>query len=195
VRHSDCYGRDGATILSLKVHDTALWTASAAARDWGWSRLGAARVSEILRLLTSPSLGEPLAGVYELLASIGAGRPGRGTPPRWLREVSERLVEEPAVRLAQLSREAGVHPVYLSRAFRTWFGCSPKSYRLNRRTSAAIGVALTCRTRAADIAHDAAFADQSHMARSIKEMTGHSLTQLRAMLGHARPAAEPARRS
>jgi hypothetical protein len=33
------------------------------------------------------------------------------------------------------------------------------------------------------------------MARSIKEMTGHSLTQLRAMLGHARPAAEPARRS
>jgi AraC family transcriptional regulator len=105
----------------------------------------------------------------------------RGAPPGWLRQLAEKLMEEPRTSIQSLASEAGVHPVYLARAFRRWYGVPPSEYRLRVRTSRGLASALFCQRGAAEAAHSAGFADQSHMCRSIRSSTGVTLSRLRAL--------------
>lgn len=62
-----------------------------------------------------------------LTAGVAAPESSAQRAPRWLRRCRERLVDESeqALRLGDLAREAGVHPVSLARAFRRHYGLSP----------------------------------------------------------------------
>jgi AraC family transcriptional regulator len=119
--------------------------------------------------------------LFELLSLPGGAACGQGIPPRWLREVEERLQARPDSSLSMVAEHAKVHPVYLSRAFRRWYGTSPSVFRLRQRTSAAIDAALWSGKAASTVAHEVGFADQSHMVRSIRSATGHSLSELRVL--------------
>jgi AraC family transcriptional regulator len=179
VRHRDVYGRNGAVILSVAIDDPAHWASTLPPPEWNWRPMVRRDYGEVLSSLTAPDGLRD--ATFELLA-LGS-RPDRkiGIPPRWLRTVEEQLRDRPDQSLSDVAADAGVHPVYLARAFRCWYGTSPSAFRLLQRTSAAIGAALWSGKAASDVAHEVGFADQSHMARSIRSATGHSLSELRAM--------------
>lgn len=94
--------------------------------------------------------------------------------PRWLWQVRDLLSDcfTSRVRMADLAQAAGVHPVYLARAFRACFGCSPGSYLRSRRLGWAVEQIATTRRPLCDIAHSAGFSDQSHLTRFFTETFG-----------------------
>jgi AraC family transcriptional regulator len=196
VRHRDLYGRNGAVILSVAIDDPDHWAAAVPPPEWTWRPLTRRDYGEVLASLAAPDGLRD--ATFELLA-LGARPPLRkGKPPRWLRIVEEQLRDRPDLSLSVVAAEAGVHPVHLARAFRSWYGVTPSAFRLAQRTSAAIGAALWSGKVASTVAYDVGFSDQSHMARSIRSATGHSLSELRLMaqrsLRHGEPRRVPAAR-
>ena len=179
VRHRDVYARNGAVILTVAIDDPDHWAAVLPPPEWTWRPLTRRVYGEVLASLAAPDRLRD--ATFELLA-LGTRVPRRkGNPPRWLRIVEEQLRDRPDLSLSVVAADAGIHPVYLARAFRCWYGVTPSAFRLVQRTSAAIGAALWSARAASTIAHDVGFADQSHMARSIRSATGHSLSELRLM--------------
>jgi AraC-like DNA-binding protein len=63
-------------------------------------------------------------------------------------------------------------PSTVSRGFQRAFGLSPQRYRLEARTQAALRRLATTPDALATIATDAGFADQAHMTRSVRALTG-----------------------
>jgi AraC family transcriptional regulator len=180
VRHSNVYGTEGATILSIVVSNATLWETVAPRHGWAWSSPDPRRLSALLRL-SRLSGGAAEVLLLELLSLVANNERRRGIPPLWLRRARERLDDEPDVGLVDLALHADVHPVHLSRSFASWYGATPSIYRARRKTSLAISMALNGRLEGCGVAHDAGFADQSHMLRSVKKFTGHKLSELRAL--------------
>jgi AraC family transcriptional regulator len=95
--------------------------------------------------------------------------------PAWVgqaRDLVESRLHEP-LRLTELAAELGVHPAHLSRTFRRAFGVSLSRYVLRRR------VELACAALVSDpaaplarVAQETGFADQSHLCRSFRRITG-----------------------
>jgi AraC family transcriptional regulator len=199
VRHRDVYGPHGAVILSVAIDDPKHWAAALPPPEWAWRPLVRRDYGQVLASLAVPHRAHD--ATFELLAMGSRVARREGDPPRWLRVVEEQLRDRPDSTLSTVAADSGVHPVYLARAFRSWYGVTPSAFRLAERTSAAIGAALWRDQAASTIAHDVGFADQSHMARSIRAATGYSLSELRLMAlrslrpGKAisEPAASPAR--
>jgi AraC family transcriptional regulator len=183
VRHRNVYGRNGCVILSVAIDEPDHWAAALPPPEWTWRPLVRRDYGEVLASLTTPERLKD--ATFELLALGSRVQRAKGSAPRWLHGVEEQLRERPDVSLGALAGELGVHPVYLARAFRRWHGMTPSGFRLAHRTSTAIGAALWGGRAAATIAHDVGFADQSHMARSIRAATGHSLSELRRMALHS----------
>jgi AraC family transcriptional regulator len=182
VRHSDAYGHQGALILSVAVDSPDLWTHAVPDQQWGWAKTDTREQAEIVSLFRRAG---PAEAVFELLGLAARRKRQAGLPPAWLARVAERLADDPDVALDALAAEADVHPVYLCRAFRRWFAVSPSAFRLRRRSSIAAEALLAGRGAASQIAQEAGFADQSHMTRSMRKVTGHSPGRLIGLVGRA----------
>lgn len=145
------------------------------------------QVSAELRVhdTAQPVILEGLA--LELLgiaARLLAGKLGHRPPPPWLVRVRELLQDSfrDSLRVADMAAVAGVHPVYLARAFRRYYGVTPGSYlRRLRLAWAAEELSRTSRPLI-DIAASAGFADQSHFTRAFKQQFGTSPGRLRRTL-------------
>lgn len=104
--------------------------------------------------------------------------------PAWLGRALDLLHEcfRDALTLGAIANQVGVHPIHLSRVFRSRHGCTMAEY-INR-----LRVQSVCRALEsgwADLAHLAAqsgFADQSHMSRVFKWCTGQTPGQFRAFI-------------
>lgn len=126
---------------------------------------------------------------WELADALGATdpHPDTGKPPAWLRAVRDRLHDEggAAPRVRALAQAAGVHPVYLARAFRRAYGLSITEYqRALRVRSAAARLAGTAEPLS-HVACGAGFADQAHLTRVLKRETGVTPRTLRRLAGVA----------
>ncbi len=95
-------------------------------------------------------------------------------PPVWLPRVLDKLHAEHCGRLTlkDLSREARVHPVHLSRTFRRFQHEGIGEYVQRLRIRTACVQLLAPEISLAEISFSTGFADQSHFTRAFRKITG-----------------------
>jgi hypothetical protein len=124
ARHQVEFGPQGALILAVDVeHIVTHGTAS----SWIHRDLSVAQ-----RVLLRWVLAEGVASdmdVGDCIQDLVAGIETEalpGSPPRWLTQARERLIEDPAnARIDALARTAGVHRAHFARSFQHWFKTLP----------------------------------------------------------------------
>jgi AraC family transcriptional regulator len=120
------------------------------------------------------------------LAALAARLPleERTHPPRWLARVLDKLHAEPAARitLENLSAEAGVHPVHLSRVFRRFQREGIGEYTRRLRVRASCPILLNSKIPLSELSLQLGFADQSHFTRAFRQVTGQTPHTFRAQI-------------
>ncbi len=104
--------------------------------------------------------------------------------PKWLMDVHQFLLERFSERLtlSDLAVQAGVHPVYLSRVFRAYYGCSIGEYLTRCRLRLAMDLMTSTELSLAQIAIDTGFYDQGHFSNKFKKHLGISPREYRSRL-------------
>jgi AraC family transcriptional regulator len=123
--------------------------------------------------------------VLEMLGAISKVEPVEKAVPRWFVRVKERLHQDfrEALRMRDLARDAGVHPVHLARMFRALENKTPGDYLQRLRVRAACDLLRNWEWPLAAIAADCGFADQSHFTRVFRRLAGTTPAQFRRALG------------
>jgi AraC family transcriptional regulator len=83
------------------------------------------------------------------------------------------------LRMRDLARDAGVHPVHLARVFRKMEKRTPGEYQQRLQVRAACELLRDPEWPLAVIAAECGFADQSHFTRVFRRMTGTTPAQFR----------------
>jgi AraC family transcriptional regulator len=73
-----------------------------------------------------------------------------------------------------LAREANLHPVYVARAFRRWFGCGLADYARRQRLGYAYRRLIDSTAPLSRVAIESGFADQSHLHRELRRRLGRT---------------------
>lgn len=104
----------------------------------------------------------------ELMAATARHyRPMQERAPAWLRRARECLREADLPgSLSDVAKACNVHPVYLARAFRAHYGCSPGEYRRRCRLNRAAAMLATDTQDLAEVAQACGFFDQAHFTRA-----------------------------
>lgn len=106
----------------------------------------------------------------DLLFSLAISKTPR--PADWPDELAAALLKNPSLKLSQWGEENGIAPWTVSRGFALMFGVSPEVFRARARAHQALKFIHDTPAPLASIAADLGFADQSHMTRSVKQLTG-----------------------
>lgn len=160
--------------LGLRLPEATTFDRGAGAMLWPGLRLYSAFKAQ----------ADPLAleaGILEMLGALaGCERPEKSAP-RWFCRVKERLHEEfgGALRMSDLARDAGIHPVHLARVFRKMEKQTPGEYQQRLQVRAACQLLRDPEWPLAAIAVECGFADQSHFTRVFRRMTGTTPAQFR----------------
>jgi AraC family transcriptional regulator len=95
-------------------------------------------------------------------------------PPRWLRQVHEllRCRFKESLRLTEISREIGIHPVHVAREFHRYYGTTVGQFRRKCRIDFACERLAHCKLPIVEIALESGFAQQPHFANVFKRITG-----------------------
>jgi len=91
----------------------------------------------------------------------------------WPDRLAEMLRRDPCLRLDEWAEAHGFAPETLSRGFTRVFGISPSAYRLEARAARAFAGIVGGVRPLAEIALASGFADQAHMTRAVRQLTGH----------------------
>jgi AraC family transcriptional regulator len=112
--------------------------------------------------------------VLEMLALAGGSSGPVLGGPRWLRRAVEYLDSEfrRSLRIREVADEVGANPTHLSRVFRRHMGVPIGEYVHRLRVRYASEELGRPGARLADVAAATGFADQSHMTRVFKRVTG-----------------------
>ncbi|MDX1420457.1 MAG: AraC family transcriptional regulator [Rubricoccaceae bacterium] len=186
--HENRFGPEGARLLAFDFAPGFFDGFDGAPSRWRW-RHGDRDARRALPLCHAAraegGAGRALADALALLISPAEeASPRTESPPRWLRDVHDRLHDEtadpPAVSV--LAAGAGVHRVTLARAFRRHYGCSVTGYLQRLRVRRAAAALATTDTPLAAVALDAGFADQPHLTRTFRNAMGVTPGAFRAAL-------------
>ena len=136
------------------------------------------------------------AHILDLLGAIAAFEsPGfesrKGPAPRWFLRVKERLHEDfrEPLRMRDLARDAGVHPVHLARVFRKLENRTPGDYQQRLQVRAACELLRDAEWPLALIAAECGFADQSHFTRVFRRLAGTTPARFRRTVASEATAA------
>jgi AraC-like DNA-binding protein len=91
--------------------------------------------------------------------------------------VSCELAQAPRTRVADAAKRQTVSPRQLERDMHRWFNLQPKQFALAAQLQRVMQLVLTGQPLS-DIALEAGFADQAHMSRTVKGLTGMTPGQL-----------------
>lgn len=185
LEHSDRFGPRGTHTLKLKMGPDFVARLEEFARPlerWSWVPLGAA-TPVLLRMrawLRGRRRGGPADRLedlaIELLAALQEDdrlREHSAAPP-WLTAVRCEVVGRfrDGVRTRELASQAGVHPVYLARAFRRSYGESITECVRRLRVQEAARLLHDATGSVSGAAYRSGFADQSHLNRAFRRETG-----------------------
>lgn len=193
VSHCDWVGPEGAQLVQVKFEaDCQLWPESCidAHKSWRWMHKGPAlreMISLLTLLLSNSSAPNTIAEeeIVNLLAGVtDIETVARGPAPTWLRSIKQQLDEIPQVLLnvRQLADQAGVHAVYLSRAFRRYYGTSITQYRKRARFCLAAATLSRSGNNLSEIAHACGYTDHAHFCRDLRTLTGSRPNSIRDLL-------------
>jgi AraC family transcriptional regulator len=122
------------------------------------------------RKLSALEIEEALLGLLAELAPVNS--PPSGRRPAWLDRSIERLRAPEPPSIASLADDAGVHPVYFTRVFRSAVHSTPGVVARRARLERAAGELLRSEVGVATVAHEAGFADHSHFCRQFRREFG-----------------------
>lgn len=193
VVHANDFGAAGAKLARLILPSGTLGSVidePSRSPGWRWTH-DAAVARPFLRLVRRASDGVSSFNLddpdfLDLIAAFTA-RPAsfaRGRPPAWLEETMENLRTSwnPALSVADVARRAGVHPVYLARCVRRWFGTGvADEMRRLRLRSAAAAIGDDGRT-VSNVAYASGFADEPHLCREFRRTVGTTPGRYRALV-------------
>ena len=206
ARHSTVIGPAGAVMFTVELREESLRELGIILpRRTIFDRCGGAMLWPGLRLYSAfkTATGSPPAPkenvldahleghVLEMLGAVAGSdaieetaREKKTSGPRWFERVKERLHEgfrEP-LRMRDLAREAGVHPVHLARVFRKMERRTPGEYQQRLQIRAACELLRNAEWPLAAIAAECGFADQSHFTRVFRRMAGTTPARFRQAL-------------
>jgi len=179
--HGARFGSDGARILIVRPRSASDPIAGCFDRvaelrgrelTWlAWRLAGELRASDAAAPLAAEGFALELLAATTREARVERS-PGR--PPAWLRSAEELLRARLADRigLGELAETVGVHPTYLARAFRTYYGLSVGADACRQRLAWAAAELARTDTPLAEIAAGSGFADQSHFTRVFRRQVG-----------------------
>jgi AraC family transcriptional regulator len=199
VQHSTVIGPSGAAMFTIELCEESLrelgirlprrtiFDRGAGAMLWPGLRLYSAFKSETVDPLLQESVLE--AQVLEMLGAIAPVDGPDSTmsekpAPRWFERVKERLHEgfrEP-LRMRDLARDAGIHPVHLARVFRKMERRTPGEYQQRLQVRAACEFLRDPEWPLVAIAAECGFSDQSHFTRVFRKMAGTTPARFRQAL-------------
>lgn len=112
------------------------------------------------------------------LSSLRSGR----KRTRWLEQAREILHAHSSetIRLNDIARAVGIHPVHLAREFRNVYGCTPGEYLRLLRIEFCCRRLQSSDASLVQIALSAGFSSQSHFSRMFKRYTGTTPTEFRS---------------
>ncbi|GAB3019528.1 hypothetical protein GCM10027098_13240 [Bowmanella dokdonensis] len=127
---------------------------------------------------------DPVQAVARLMETIQPADAGESDQ---IDELAHQLCQSDAPAIGAWSRHQGIRRETVFRQFQAAYGVNPTQYRIESRTRQAWLATLTSATPLAEISLNCGFADQAHMSRAIKRLTGFSPGQWRrqASLQHA----------
>lgn len=104
--------------------------------------------------------------------------------PKWVSSIQEILHDEYTENptLSALAHTIGIHPVHLSRDFQKYFKCGLGEYVRKLKVEKALNLLANKKSDISTIAYDCGFADQSHLNRCFKAITGYSPLKYRNLL-------------
>ena len=173
--HENVFGDFGALILTVNLAEAPFLRTYVAGNPPGGVRgalLATAAAGEMEELILS------VREASESLDSVVAR-------PPWLDQAHVSLRASGVSRSHSLARTAGMHPVTFARLFRDAFGRSPAVVRQSCRTARALQAIIRSRAGLTEIALDAGFADQAHMTRTVRQITGYPPARLRRVFSAA----------
>ncbi len=100
--------------------------------------------------------------------------------PHWLATVVAKIQDEHPPNTIDLARELHLHPGWLAQGYRSATGEGMQETLMRRRVERAVLLLRTSADRAAEIAAEAGFCDQSHMIRCFRRLLGRTPTDVRA---------------
>lgn len=154
--HLNCFAAGGAEVLVLPCADTG-------------AHGGIARIADpdAVAHLAERDLAQ--AARY-LRAHL---RPAEALEEDWPDRLARQLRADPDLVIHEWAEQIGLLPESVSRGFRRVYGLAPVTFRARMRALRALAL-LDCSRSLADIAASCGFADQAHLSRSIRQLTGHS---------------------
>jgi len=103
-------------------------------------------------------------------------------PADWPDQLAADLRRDPGLELGTWAEAKGLHPAGLARGFRAMFGVTPADYRLQQRAHRALAAILHSPAELAHIAYEEGFADQAHMTRAVRRVSGTTPASIRRMM-------------
>ncbi len=192
--HSNKFSPSGARTLVIEVlaneasvpsfHSALGW-------DYHWVSSGAltramVHLFQAFRGRDPEILNAEVDGVFDFLCGeVGAGsQPLPVAAPLWLKDLKTLIDESVArpLRVGELAKLAGTHPVYLTRVFRRFHGTGVGEYIHRRRATHVASMLTQSNSPLKEIANSSGFADQAHMTRVFKSQMGITPGAFRQLL-------------
>jgi transcriptional regulator GlxA family with amidase domain len=120
---------------------------------------------------SSPAASAPAYAFLETVSAAADHETAKRAAPPWLPEVLRVLEErfESSLRFDAIAHDQGIHPVYLSRAFRRHTGVAMHDYVRSLRLRSARHLLSGSKRSVAAIAAQCGFSDSSHLCRTFSE--------------------------